>query len=67
MGATDSKNLSIKIYNAIKEKNITPLQIQKHNRELEVIVREQILNSIRDNIPVEDILKVYLDETSIKI
>jgi hypothetical protein len=45
------------------EKNITPLQIQKHNRELELIVREQILNSIRDNIPVEDILKVYLDET----
>ena len=46
------------------EKNITPLQIQKHNREIRItIIREQILNSIRDNIPVENILKVYLDET----
>ena len=58
-------NTARKMYTNIYlfEKNITPLQIQKHNRELEVIVREQILNSIRDNIPVEDILKVYLDET----
>jgi hypothetical protein len=45
------------------EKNISPLQVQKHNRELEMIIREQILNSIRDNIPIENILKVYLDET----
>jgi hypothetical protein len=45
------------------EKNISPLQIQKHNRELELIIREQILNTIRENIPVENILKVYLDET----
>lgn len=58
-------NTARKMYTNIYlfEKNITPLQIQKHNRELELIVREQILNSIRDNIPVEDILKVYLDET----
>ena len=58
-------NTARKIYTNIYlfEKNITPLQIQKHNRELELIVKEQILNSIRDNIPVEDILKVYLDET----
>lgn len=58
-------NTARKIYTNIYlfEKNITPLQTQKHNRELEIIVREQILNSIRDNIPVEHILKVYLDET----
>lgn len=58
-------NTARKMYTNIYlfEKNITPLQIQKHNRELELIVREQILNSIRDNIPVEDILRVYLDET----
>ena len=58
-------NSARKIYTNIYlfEKNITPLQIQKHNRELEVIIKEQILNSIRDNIPVENILKVYLDET----
>lgn len=58
-------NTARKIYTNIYlfEKNLGPLQIQKHNRELELIVKEQILNSIRDNIPVENILKVYLDET----
>lgn len=58
-------NTARKIYTNIYlfEKNISPLQTQKHNRELELIIKEQILNSIRDNIPVEDILKVYLDET----
>ena len=58
-------NTARKIYTNIYlfEKNVGPLQIQKHNRELEMIVREQILNSIRENIPVENILKVYLDET----
>jgi len=45
------------------ELNIPPLQIQKHNRELEVIVQECILNTIRDTIPVEAILKAYMDET----
>lgn len=54
-----------KIYTNIYlfETNISPLQVQKHRRELEMIVREEILNSIRENVPVEDILKVYLDET----
>ena len=58
-------NSARKIYTNIYlfDKNITPLQTQKHNRELELIIKEQILNSIRDNIPVENILKVYLDET----
>jgi hypothetical protein len=58
-------NAARKLYTNIYlfEKNISPLQIQKHNRELELIVREQILDTIRDNIPVENILKVYLDES----
>jgi hypothetical protein len=58
-------NTARKLYKNIYlyEKNITPLQIQKHNREIELIVREEILNSIRDNIPVDNILKVYLDES----
>jgi hypothetical protein len=42
---------------------IEPLQIQKHNRELELIVQDCILHSIRDSIPVETILKVYMDES----
>ncbi|GAH06524.1 unnamed protein product, partial [marine sediment metagenome] len=45
------------------EKYISPLQIQKHNRELEIITKECILNSVRDSMPVEAILRAYLDET----
>ena len=58
-------NVARKIYTNVYlfEKEITPLQIQKHNRELEIIIKESILNTIRDNIPVESILKVYMDET----
>jgi hypothetical protein len=45
------------------EKFIQPLQIQKNNRELEIIINECILNTIRENIPVDNILRAYLDET----
>ena len=45
------------------EINIPPLQVQKHNRELEVIIQDCILNTIRESIPVETILRAYLDET----
>jgi|SaaInlV_135m_DNA_1039713.scaffolds.fasta_scaffold00634_2 hypothetical protein len=41
-----------------------PLQRQKNNREIEMIVQECILNTIRDSIPVETILKCYMDETT---
>ena len=58
-------NVARKIYVNVYlfEKDIMPLQIQKNNRELEIIVKECILNSIRENIPVENLLKIYLDET----
>jgi hypothetical protein len=45
------------------EINVPPLQIQKHNRELEIIVQECILNAVRESIPIEHILKAYMDET----
>jgi hypothetical protein len=45
------------------EKNIAPLQIQKNHRELEIIIQECILNAIRDSIPIEEILRAYMDET----
>ena len=58
-------NIARKVYVNVYlfEKDIMPLQIQKNNRELEIVVKECILNTIRDNIPVENILKTYLDET----
>lgn len=45
------------------EKNTNPLQIQKNNRELELIVQESILITIRDSIPTEAIIRAYLDES----
>lgn len=58
-------NIARKIYKNVYlfEINIHPLQIQKYNRELEIIVQECILNTIRDSIPIENILKAYMDET----
>ena len=45
------------------EKNIAPLTVQKHMRELEVIIQECILTAIRESIPTEDIIKAYMDES----
>ena len=45
------------------EKDILPLQYQKNMRECEVLCRESILIVIRDSIPVEKILRSYIDET----
>ena len=58
-------NVARKIYKNVYlfEINIPPLQIQKHYRELEIIVQEGILNTLRESIPVEAILKAYMDET----
>ena len=58
-------SLSRKIYSNVYlfEKNVTPLQYQKNMRECEIMCRESILNVIRDTIPVEKILRAYIDET----
>ena len=45
------------------EKNISPLQLQKNNRELEIIIQECILMTIRESIPTEAIIRAYLDES----
>ena len=58
-------NVARKIYKNVYlfEINIQPLQIQKNYREIEIIVQECILNTLRESIPVETILKAYMDET----
>ena len=58
-------NAARKLYTVVYlfEKDIAPLQTQKNNRELELIVKECILNSVRDTMPVEEILRAYIDET----
>jgi len=59
-------NVARKVYKNVYlfELKCKPLEIQKHNRELEIIVQECILNAVRDSIPVESILRAYMDETT---
>ena len=58
-------NVARKVYKNVYlfELNVAPLQIQKYNREFEIIVQECILNTIRESVPVEAILRAYMDET----
>jgi len=58
-------NVARRIYKLVYlfEINIQPLQIQKNARELEVIVQECILTTVRESIPIESILKAYMYET----
>lgn len=45
------------------EKQSIPLQYQKNLRETELICKECILEVIRDSMPVDKILRAYIDET----
>jgi hypothetical protein len=58
-------NVARKIYKNVYlfELSVSPLQIQKYNRELEILVQESILITLRESVPVEAILKAYMDET----
>tara|TARA_B100000900_G_scaffold164706_1_gene139798 strand:+ start:7546 stop:8586 length:1041 start_codon:yes stop_codon:yes gene_type:complete len=58
-------NAARKIYMNVYlfEKNISPLQSQKNNRELETIIQESIMLAIRESIPTEAIIRAYMDES----
>lgn len=58
-------NAARKIYTNVYlfEIGISSLKSQKNSRELEIIIRECILQTIRENIPVEELLKLYMNET----
>ena len=45
------------------EKKISDLQVQKNGRELEIMIQESILTTIRESIPTEAIIRAYLDES----
>lgn len=46
------------------ERHIPPLQVQKNHREMEIIIQECILNAVRESIPLDTLLRAYLDETT---
>lgn len=54
-----------KIYSNIYlfEKNISPLMVQKNNRELELIIQDCILIAIRESVPTEAIIRAYMEES----
>jgi hypothetical protein len=58
-------NAARKIYTNVYlfEIGITSLKAQKNSRDLEIIIRECIIQTIRENIPVEELLKLYMNET----
>ena len=58
-------NIARKIYTNVYlfDINLSSLKIQKNNRQVEMIIQESIMNTIRDSIPVETILRAYMDET----
>lgn len=45
------------------ETDIMPVQKQKYKRDIDLIIRECIMDVIRNNMPIQNILKAYLDET----
>lgn len=45
------------------ETDIMPIQKQKYKRDIDNLIRESITDVIRMNMPIENILKAYLDET----
>jgi hypothetical protein len=58
-------NSARKIYTNVYlfEKKINDLQLQKYNREIEILIQESILTTIRESIPTEAIIRAYLDES----
>lgn len=58
-------NAARKIYTNVYlfEMGISSLKSQKNSRELEIIIKECILQTIRETIPVEELLKLYMNET----
>lgn len=56
-----ARKLYMNVY--LYEKNLTALQKQKNMRELELLIQECILVTIRESVPTEDIIKAYMDES----
>lgn len=59
-------NLSRTLYTNVYlfEKDLPPLLLQKNRSEFNKMIRTAILDSIRESIPVEQLLRSYLDEST---
>lgn len=41
-----------------------PIQKQKYKRDVETMIKDSIVDTIRNNMPIESILRAYLDESN---
>ena len=59
-------NVARSIYNNVYlyETKTRSLDKQKNRRLIEILIQECILNTIRSNIPIEEIIRSYMDETT---
>jgi hypothetical protein len=59
-------NVARSVYNNVYlyETKTKSLEKQKNRRLIELLVQECILNTIRSNIPIEEIIRSYMDETT---
>ena len=59
-------NLSRTLYSNVFlfDKDVPPLAFQKNKSEFNKMIKNAILDSIRESIPVEQLLRSYLDESS---
>jgi hypothetical protein len=59
-------NVARKLYSSIYlfELEVSGLERQKRTREFELMVQVCIMNTIRDKIPVEALLRQYIDEST---
>ena len=57
-----SRCLYTRVY--LFEKDIPPLVVQRNRAEFNELVKQSIMNVVRDSIPVEFLLRAYLDEST---
>lgn len=57
-----SRQLYTNVY--LFEKDVTPITIQKNRAGVNKVIKNGILDAIRESIPVERLLRAYLDEST---
>ena len=59
-------NIARELYSNIYlfNKDVQPLMFQQNRNEITKHIKEAILNAVRDSIPVDKLLRAYLDETT---
>ena len=59
-------NIARELYSNVYlfSKEVQPLVFQQNRNEIVKCIKESILNAVRDSIPVDKLLRAYLDETT---